>query len=93
MVRLGADVVLVNTPIFAAYGGDMTRLKAAVRLVRQSRDSAALAMKDIVVDEYPAGFCKRKLVRMYLSHLDKSDQHWNRFGLGYFDWIRDRRVP
>jgi indole-3-glycerol phosphate synthase len=57
MVRLGADVVLVNTD-FAAYGGDMTELKAAVRAVRAVSDSAAVVMKDIVVDEIQLGLAK-----------------------------------
>jgi indole-3-glycerol phosphate synthase len=57
MVRLGADVVLVNTD-FAAYGGDMTELKSAVRAVRQISDSAAVVMKDIVVDEIQLGLAK-----------------------------------
>jgi indole-3-glycerol phosphate synthase len=57
MVRLGADVVMVNTD-FAAYGGDMTELKSAVRAVRQVSDSAAVVMKDIVVDEIQLGLAK-----------------------------------
>jgi indole-3-glycerol phosphate synthase len=57
MVRLGADVVMVNTD-FAAYGGDMTELKASVRAVRAVSDSAAVVMKDIVVDEIQLGLAK-----------------------------------
>jgi len=57
MVRLGADVVLINTD-FAAYGGDMTELKSAVRAVRAVSDSAAVVMKDIVVDEIQLGLAK-----------------------------------
>jgi indole-3-glycerol phosphate synthase len=57
MVRLGADVVMVNTD-FAAYGGDMSELKASVRAVRAVSDSAAVVMKDIVVDEIQLGLAK-----------------------------------
>lgn len=57
MVRLGADVVMVNTD-FAAYGGDMTELKSAVRAVKACSDSAAVVMKDIVVDEIQLGLAK-----------------------------------
>jgi indole-3-glycerol phosphate synthase len=57
MVRLGADVVMVNTD-FAAYGGDMTELKASVRAVRAVSDSAAVVMKDLVVDEIQLGLAK-----------------------------------
>jgi indole-3-glycerol phosphate synthase len=57
MVRLGADVVLVNTD-FTSYGGDMSELKSAVRAVREASDSAAVVMKDIVVDEIQLGLAK-----------------------------------
>jgi len=57
MVRLGADAVFVNTD-YTAYGGDMTELKSAVRMVRKVSDSAAVVMKDIVVDEIQLGLAK-----------------------------------
>lgn len=57
MVRLGADVVFVNTD-FAAYGGDITELKSAVRTVKRVSDTAAVVMKDIVVDEIQLGLAK-----------------------------------
>ena len=57
MVRLGADAVLINTD-FPAYGGDMTELKSAVRLVRRASPNAAVVMKDIVVDELQLGLAK-----------------------------------
>ena len=57
MVRLGADAVFVNTD-YTAYGGDMTEIKSAVRAVRKVSDSAAVVMKDIVVDEIQLGLAK-----------------------------------
>ena len=54
MVRLGADVVFINTD-FPAYGGDMTELKSAVQLVKKTNPHAAVVMKDIVVDEMQLG--------------------------------------
>jgi indole-3-glycerol phosphate synthase len=57
MVRLGADAVFVNTD-YAAYGGDMSELKSAVRAVRKVSNSAAVVMKDIVVDEIQLGLAK-----------------------------------
>jgi indole-3-glycerol phosphate synthase len=57
MVRLGADAVFVNTD-YASYGGDMSELKSAVRAVRKVSDTAAVVMKDIVVDEIQLGFAK-----------------------------------
>lgn len=57
MVRLGTDVVFVNTD-YSAYGGDMTELKSAVRAVRKASDTAAVVMKDIVVDEFQLGLAK-----------------------------------
>jgi len=57
MVRLGADAVLINTD-YHAYGGDMSELKSAVRLVRACSDTAAVVMKDIVVDEIQLGLAK-----------------------------------
>jgi indole-3-glycerol phosphate synthase len=57
MVRLGADAVMVNTD-YAAYGGDMSELKSAVRAVRKVSKTAAVIMKDIVVDEIQLGLAK-----------------------------------
>lgn len=57
MVRLGADVVFVNTD-YQAYGGDMTELKSAVRAVRRVSKTVPVVMKDIVVDEIQLGLAK-----------------------------------
>ena len=57
MVRLGADVVFINTD-YAAYGGDMSELKSAVQMVRKISKTAAVVMKDIVVDEIQLGLAK-----------------------------------
>jgi indole-3-glycerol phosphate synthase len=57
MVRLGADVVMVNVD-YKAYGGDITELKSAVRAVRKASPTAAVVMKDIVVDEIQLGLAK-----------------------------------
>jgi indole-3-glycerol phosphate synthase len=57
MVRLGADAVFINTD-FAAYGGDLSELKSAVTMVRQVSKTAAVVMKDIVVDEIQLGLAK-----------------------------------
>lgn len=57
MVQLGADAVFVNID-FQAYGGDMTELKSAVRAVRRASKTAAVVMKDIVVDEIQLGLAK-----------------------------------
>jgi indole-3-glycerol phosphate synthase len=57
MVRLGADAVFINTD-YTAYGGDMSELKSAVKMVRQVSKTAAVVMKDIVVDEIQLGLAK-----------------------------------
>ena len=57
MVRLGADVVFVNVD-YKAYGGDITELKSAVQAVRKASKTAAVVMKDIVVDEIQLGLAK-----------------------------------
>ena len=57
MVRLGADAVFVNVD-YASYGGDLTELKSAVRAVRKVSKTAAVVMKDIVVDEIQLGLAK-----------------------------------
>jgi indole-3-glycerol phosphate synthase len=57
MVGLGADVVFVNVD-YASYGGDMGELRSAVKAVRRTSDTAAVVMKDIVVDEIQLGLAK-----------------------------------
>lgn len=57
MVRLGADAVFVNVD-YQSYGGDLTELKSAVRAVRKVSKTAAVVMKDIVVDEIQLGLAK-----------------------------------
>lgn len=57
MVRLGADAVFVNVD-YASYGGDITELKSAIRAVRRVSKTAAVVMKDIVVDEIQLGLAK-----------------------------------
>uniref|UniRef100_A0A7S1D1L0 indole-3-glycerol-phosphate synthase n=1 Tax=Cyclophora tenuis TaxID=216820 RepID=A0A7S1D1L0_CYCTE len=57
MVRLGADAVFVNTD-YAGYGGDITELKSAVKAVRRVSNTAAVVMKDIIVDEIQLGLAK-----------------------------------
>ena len=57
MVRLGADVVFVNVD-YRAYGGDISELKSAVQAVRKASKTAAVVMKDIVVDEIQLGLAK-----------------------------------
>lgn len=57
MVRLGADVVFVNVD-YPAYGGDISELKSAVSAVRKASETAAVVMKDIVVDEIQLGLAK-----------------------------------
>jgi len=57
MVRLGADVVFVNVD-YPAYGGDISELKSSVNAVRKASETAAVVMKDIVVDEIQLGLAK-----------------------------------
>lgn len=57
MVQLGADVVFVNVD-YQAYGGDISELKSAVDAVRKTSKTAAVVMKDIVVDEIQLGLAK-----------------------------------
>lgn len=57
MVRLGADVVFVNVD-YTAYGGDISELKSSVNAVRKASETAAVVMKDIVVDEMQLGLAK-----------------------------------
>ena len=58
MVRLGADAVFINTD-YTAYGGDVSELTTAVQMVRQVSKTAAVVMKDIVVDEIQLGLAKQ----------------------------------
>mmetsp|Transcript_16906 Transcript_16906/g.23920 ORF Transcript_16906/g.23920 Transcript_16906/m.23920 type:complete len:418 (-) Transcript_16906:29-1282(-) len=57
MVSLGADVVFVNVD-YHSYGGDITELRSAVRAVKRVSKTAAVIMKDIVVDEIQLGLAK-----------------------------------
>lgn len=57
MVQLGADAVFVNTD-YQGYGGDISELKSAVKAVRRVSKTAAVVMKDIVVDEIQLGLAK-----------------------------------
>jgi indole-3-glycerol phosphate synthase len=57
MVQLGADVVFVNVD-YNAYGGDISELKSSVNAVRKASKTAAVVMKDIVVDEIQLGLAK-----------------------------------
>lgn len=57
MVRLGADAVFVNID-YKAYGGDISELKSSVAAVRKASKTAAVVMKDIVVDEIQLGIAK-----------------------------------
>jgi indole-3-glycerol phosphate synthase len=57
MVGLGADVVFVNVD-YASYGGDITELRSAVKAVRRISKTAAVVMKDIIVDEIQMGLAK-----------------------------------
>ena len=56
-VQMGVDVVFINVD-YHAYGGDMTELQSAVTAVRKSSPTAAVVMKDIVVDEIQLGLAK-----------------------------------
>ncbi|KAL3941468.1 MAG: hypothetical protein SGBAC_004178 [Bacillariaceae sp.] len=57
MVRLGADVVFANVD-FQSYGGDIAELKMVVQAVKKASKTAAVVMKDIVVDEIQLGLAK-----------------------------------
>jgi indole-3-glycerol phosphate synthase len=57
MIRLGADVVFINVD-YRAYGGDISELKSSVQAVRKVSKTAAIVMKDIVVDEIQLGLAK-----------------------------------
>ncbi len=57
MVEQGADVVLINVD-YHAYGGDLSELRSAIKAVRKVSKTAAVVMKDIVVDEIQIGLCK-----------------------------------
>ena len=57
MVQLGADVVFVNVD-YHSYGGDLAEMQSAVSAVRKVSKTAAVVMKDIVVDEIQLGLAK-----------------------------------
>lgn len=57
MVQMGADCVFVNID-YRGYGGDVSELRSSVRAVRAVSDTAAVVMKDIVVDEIQLGLAK-----------------------------------
>jgi indole-3-glycerol phosphate synthase len=57
MVSMGADCVFVNVD-YTAYGGDLSELRNAVKAVRRTSPTAAVIMKDIVVDEIQIGMAK-----------------------------------
>lgn len=57
MISIGADAVFVNID-YAAYGGDITELKAVVKAVRKVSRTAAVVMKDIVVDKIQLALAK-----------------------------------
>lgn len=57
MVDMGADCVFVNID-YMSYGGDVSELKSTVRAVRKCSDTAAVVMKDIIVDEIQLGLAK-----------------------------------
>lgn len=57
MVEMGADCVFVNVD-YAAYGGDIDELRSSINAVRKVSDTAAVVMKDIVVDELQIGLAK-----------------------------------
>jgi len=56
-ISLGTDVVFINVD-YSFYGGDIKELKSAVSAVRKVSDTAAVVMKDIVVDEIQLGLAK-----------------------------------
>lgn len=57
MVRMGADCVFINVDQ-EAYGGNYDELRPAVQAVRKASPTAAVVMKDIVVDEIQIGLAK-----------------------------------
>jgi len=57
MISFGADAVFVNVD-YTAYGGDLSELRNAVTAVRRASPTAAVIMKDIVVDEIQIGIAK-----------------------------------
>ena len=57
MVDMGADCVFINID-YRAYGGDVSELRSAVRAVRKVSQTAAVVMKDIIVDEIQLGLAK-----------------------------------
>lgn len=57
MISIGADAVFVNID-YNAYGGDITELKAVVKAVRKVSRTAAVVMKDIIVDKIQLALAK-----------------------------------
>jgi indole-3-glycerol phosphate synthase len=57
MVRMGADCVFINVDK-EAYGGNYEELQSAMKAVRKVSPTAAVVMKDIVVDELQVGMAK-----------------------------------
>merc|ERR1711971_1156544 len=57
LISLGTDVVFINVD-YPFYGGDIKELQNAVSAVRKVSDTAAVVMKDIVVDEIQLGLAK-----------------------------------
>jgi len=57
MVEMGADCVFVNID-YGSYGGDLSELRSAVRAVRKVSKTAAVVMKDVIVDEIQIGLAK-----------------------------------
>jgi indole-3-glycerol phosphate synthase len=57
MVLMGADCVFINVDQ-EAYGGNYDELRPAVQAVRKASPTAAVVMKDIVVDELQIGLAK-----------------------------------
>jgi len=57
MVQLGVDVVFVNVD-YHSYGGDISELQNTVKAVRRQSETAAVVMKDIIVDEIQLGLAK-----------------------------------
>lgn len=54
---LGPMSFFVNVD-YASYGGDITELRSAVKAVRRVSKTAAVVMKDIIVDEIQMGLAK-----------------------------------
>jgi len=57
MIDMGCDCVFINVD-YNAYGGDVSELRSAVRAVRKKSKTAAVVMKDIIVDEIQIALAK-----------------------------------